>query len=698
MASGKRKERKPFHEEFADKIIAMLKEGTAPWQQPWEKPRQSMAPRNPLSGVTYRGGNRVWLAMSAMANGYDDPRWMTLKQANDAGYRVKKGEHGELVTYWQFTRQEDRLDDEGKPVLDADGKPEKLEVLLDRPMVRTAVVFNAKQIENFPPLPDIDRKYEWEPQEKAENILEKSGAVIKHDQRNQAYYIITKDEIHLPPKTSFDRSDKYYATALHELGHWTRHPSRLDRAKDPGSQESIAREELRAEISSWMLGQDIGIGHDPGQHAAYVDSWIKALRDDPMEILRACRDAEQIRDYVMGLELEREKTLEAPEQEKPMAEEKNLATEKTWLQVAYREKEEAKAHGARWDAAEKSWYAPAGTDLAPLGKFMARNRQPRTMPANPQQEFAEKLAALGLDLQGKLPELDGQLHRVPLLGKNGRGLDGSYCLYGNGRPAGWAQNHVTGVRENLVASGVTLSREERERQEAEMERRREAARHERSLQHDVNAARTQSLWDGFSQADAKSSPYLEQKGVEAFGIRQDQGNLIIPMRNVDGMFRGFQAIAPDGQKSFAKGIEKKGNFHLIGADSIGPEVLICEGYATGASLHMASGKPVAVAFDSGNLAPVAEAIRSRNPDTAITICADNDHALTRDGKPYNPGMEKAELAAAKVNGKVLSPVFTAKEKAQGLTDFNDLHKSRGIAAVKKQLGIRALKKGREIAA
>lgn len=765
-----RAERVPFHVEFSEKIIRMLEEGTAPWQKPWH-PAQNMAPRNPLSGTVYRGGNRVWLSLVEMAEGYDDPRWMTLKQANDAGYRVKKGEHGATVAYWQFTKELDRLDDAGNPVLGADGKPERETVELERPILRCARVFNATQIENFPPLPKIERKFEWEPHEKAEAILEKSGAVIKNDQRDRAYYTIVDDEIHLPPKTAFDQAGKYYATALHELGHWTRHPSRLDRESGPYGSVASAKEELRAEISSWMVGQDIGIGHDPGQHAAYVQSWIQALREDPLEILRACRDAEKIRDYVLGLEHQKEKELplekrmeffireallhmeykvafadivqearQALESGSPeamrnafanvfqavksehltgprqlasrgeailkelntrgMAEEQNRslshepapAKEKTWLNVPYREKEAAKALGARWDKQEKRWYAPEGADLAPLRRFMEPRRQPEAgVTLDPREEFAAKLADLGLDLKGSLPELDGRMHRVPLLGKNGRGQDGAYCLHGDGVPAGWAQNHVTGEKVKLVATGVALSPEERERQQREREARLQAAAAERARQQDVAARRCQGMWAGFNEV--VSHPYLTVKGVEPYGLKVDQiqNNLIIPLRTVEGELRGFQAISPDGQKAFAFGVQKRGNFHLIsvpGQELGKGEILLCEGYATGASLHMASGRPVAVAFDSGNLMPVAEALRAKYPQAALTICADNDHAVMRDGKPYNVGHEKARLAAEKVAAKVLLPKLTAKEKAQGLTDFNDLHKSRGLAEVKKQLGIR----------
>ena len=489
----------------------------------------------------------------------------------------------------------------------------------------------------------------------------------------------------------------------------------MNRVFGPFGTHAYAKEELRAEISSWMIGQDIGVGHDPGQHVAYVKSWVHILEDDPLEIMRACRDAEHIRDYVLGLEMnkefskERQAERDAPDVGMAAPSDgpaQDPALAKTYLHVAYKDKEAAKALGARWDGKQKQWYAPEGTDLAPLRRFMTPLEQAfagarGTTPVenlSPQEEFARKLADMGLDLKGRLPELDGKIHRVPLLSKNGQGMDGSYCLHGDGIPAGWAQNHVTGEKVKLVATGVVLSPAERERQQRERAARLQAAEAERARAHDAAAQRCKVMWDSFSPA--ASSPYLEKKGVEAFGLKEDQGNLIIPLRNIDGELRGFQAIAPDGQKAFATGMEKKGNFHLIGADGKNlsqGEIVLCEGYATGASLHMATGKPVAVAFDSGNLIPVAEAIRAKYPNAAITICADNDHAMKRDGKPYNVGVEKARLAAQKVNGKVKVPTFTDKEKAQGLTDFNDLHQARGLEAVQRQTGLeRGRDQGKEL--
>ena len=144
-------------------------------------------------------------------------------------------------------------------------------------------------------------------------------------------------------------------------------------------------------------------------------------------------------------------------------------------------------------------------------------------------------------------------------------------------------------------------------------------------------------------------------------------------------------------------MEKNGNFQLITGENSNSEkdlgqgeIILSEGYATGASLHMATGKPVAVAFDAGNLEPVAIKLREKFPNAAITICADNDHQHTRrtpEGpEPWNKGVEMAEKAAQAVGGKVVVPTFTKEEKERGLTDFNDLHQSRGLDAVRKQVG------------
>ncbi len=777
-----------FHRKFAERVIAMLKEGTAPWQKPWEPARHS--PHfNPVTGTVYRGINRIITLMS----GYDDPRWMTYQQARAAGYQVRRGEKGTHIAHYKWTLEKDRLDENGRPALDADGNPEKEIIRLQRPIVSIYSVFNAAQIDGVPPL-SREPGYAWNPHERAEKMLEASRAVIRHDQADRAFYRPFTDEIHLPPKERFDAPDKYYATALHELGHWTGHKSRLDRTGGAFGTEAYAREELRAEIASWMLGEEIGVGHDPGDHAAYLQSWIKALEDDPSEIVRACRDAEDIMGYLFELEKEHEIALEAapesrqatsdrtpepepalsPDAAPPEAEpvaaravpepapvardraekakiwldvpyrEKNqakrqgaqwdnierrwyalegadmaglaawlpkdlakearpdmpskIATEKTWLAVPYDEKNQAKRLGARWDGKAQSWYAPAGTELSGLERWLPERNRDVAPPSprstlSPEEEFRDKLTELGLDMQGQLPIMDGKPHRVPVLSKNGRGRDGCYCLYGDGRPAGWAQNHVTGVYTKLVATGARLSPEELARQRATFAAKK--AERERALREQHEKAAQNALFiyedtDFDTRWATKEHPYLAAKGIPPLGdVREHDGKLLIPIHSVGGTFRGLQTISETGEKRFTPGMEKRGGFCLLDSDEnrvlLGGEIILCEGYATGVSLALATEKPVAVAFDAGNLEAVAEALREKFPKVAITICADNDYATQRDGKPWNPGVEKAKAAAQKVGGKVVVPSFNPAEKMQRLTDFNDLHKSRGLGAVRRQV-------------
>ena len=290
--------KKTFPEKVAEKLIEALKQGTAPWQKPWQ-PGESNAfiPHNPTTGQRYRGINMIQL----MAQERDDPRWMTYNQAKDIGAQVRRGEHGTQVQYWKFTEQQDKTDENGKPVLDKDGQPVKEEVRLERPKVFSATVFNASQIDGLPPLQR--REQAWDANERAEGILNASGADIRHGGQDKAFYRPSSDSIHLPDKAQFPEASGYYATALHELGHWTGHPSRLARdLSHPFGSEGYAKEELRAEIASMIVGDDLGIGHDPSQHAAYVGSWIKALQDDPMEVFRAASDAEKIHGYLQTLE------------------------------------------------------------------------------------------------------------------------------------------------------------------------------------------------------------------------------------------------------------------------------------------------------------------------------------------------------------------------------------------------------------
>ncbi len=218
-----------------------------------------------------------------------------------------------------------------------------------------------------------------------------------------------------------------------------------------------------------------------------------------------------------------------------------------------------------------------------------------------------------------------------------------------------------------------LNKEERKRlkllQWEQMEKRRLAK------QAEQNAARERActIWDN-SHSASDTHPYLTKKQVGAYGIRQQDNRLVIPMCDIDGILHSVQTINPDGEKRFLKGGRKKGLFCLIG-DAITDQqgVYLCEGYATGASLYEFYRLPVLVAFDAGNLLSVAKAYRMRYRDIPLTVCADNDRKT-----PGNPGLTKArEVSATVLNVGLIVPEFPNHAPIE-LSDFNDLVNFHGM--------------------
>ncbi|MEN0053578.1 MAG: zincin-like metallopeptidase domain-containing protein [Mucilaginibacter sp.] len=308
-------ETKKMYELVAEKIIEQLKKGTAPWQKPWNSAGTDYSmPYNAVTGNPYKGLNALYLHLFSP---YQDPRWATFKQAESEGWQVQKGAKGFMINFVKTHDLRTKLDEHKRPVVDGEGKPIKIKVELANPIVTKAWVFNAEQIKGIPPLPvrevaDIEL---WEKVARAEAIIKASGAKIDHVAGDRAFYAPLFDKINMPERPQFETADRYYSTLLHELGHWTGHHSRLDRDLVNGfGTPDYAREELRAEIASMILGNELKIGHDPQQHIAYVDNWIKVLTDTPYEIHAAAADAQRIFDYVMDFERKIDKKQEATKQ------------------------------------------------------------------------------------------------------------------------------------------------------------------------------------------------------------------------------------------------------------------------------------------------------------------------------------------------------------------------------------------------
>jgi len=213
-----------------------------------------------------------------------------------------------------------------------------------------------------------------------------------------------------------------------------------------------------------------------------------------------------------------------------------------------------------------------------------------------------------------------------------------------------------------------LARERTERQQAEQVRQQAA--------HDQAAIEAAALWAQASETG--DSPYLTRKGVQPFGVRfAADGWLLVPVRDASGTLANVQRIDPFGTKLFLKGGRKSGLWHWCGDPAGAAVLLICEGYATGASTHEATGRPVAVAFDAGNLAHVAKALRSQYPQALILVCGDDDlQTSARTGN--NPGRDRATAAARAVRGIAVFP----ENLPDGGSDFNDQHQAHDLDAVR----------------
>jgi len=211
-------------------------------------------------------------------------------------------------------------------------------------------------------------------------------------------------------------------------------------------------------------------------------------------------------------------------------------------------------------------------------------------------------------------------------------------------------------------------------QQSEIRAKREAESEAKHQQAEINVN------EKWSKIDVvKHHPYLVDKGVRSYDLRQEKGSLLIPLFNVDGEMVNIQSINAKGEKRFTKGAKKKGCFYLLG--DVTDTIIFCEGYSTGASIFEATKIAVAICFDAGNLMSVALDLSTNHPNAKILICGDDDRH-----NEVNTGRIKACETATHVGGSVVFPVFEDNVKGNP-TDFNDLHKLRGLSEVKKQIYI-----------
>lgn len=242
--------------------------------------------------------------------------------------------------------------------------------------------------------------------------------------------------------------------------------------------------------------------------------------------------------------------------------------------------------------------------------------------------------------------------------------DGIGGVFGDWRE-GWQETWQAPRDKPLTTS----ERESFRRHAKEAAQQREA---EADAERAAAARRAADIWDAAASAPV-DHPYLSAKGVKPHGLRSHEGSLVVPVRSGTDL-HSLQFIAIDGSKRFLSGGRVAGGYYSIGKPN--GALCIAEGFATAASIYEATGLAVAVAFNAGNLLPVAAAMREKFPALRIILCADDDA-----GTEGNPGMIRARAAAAAVGGLLAVPDFGANRLA-GVSDFNDLAKCSGAAAVR----------------
>ena len=294
-AQGAETSRPDLYRQVTDEIIAALAQGVRPWVRPWSTGHLETRVRRPLRacGQGYRGINVLMLWLAGSARGYHSPFWLTFKQALELGGHVRKGERGSPVCYYDtFTREK----------AGDDGTTHEEQI----PFLKHYTVFNAEQCDGLPahltppPIPAVEPESMAGRIETVDRFIAHLGADIGHG-GNRACYALYADRISMPPFPAFASPDRYYSTLLHELIHWTRHPSRLDRdcGRKRWGDAGYAREELVAELGSAFLCADLAVSlSERDDHASYIASWLEVLANDKRAIFHAAALAERAAAYL----------------------------------------------------------------------------------------------------------------------------------------------------------------------------------------------------------------------------------------------------------------------------------------------------------------------------------------------------------------------------------------------------------------
>lgn len=299
--------RADIYARITDRIVADLEKGVRPWVQPWSARNMSGRVSRPLrhNGQPYSGLNVLLLWSESVASGFMSATWMTLRQANELGAHVRKGETGATVVYAsRFTKTEK--------------EPGGGEVERDIPFFKAYTVFNGDQIEGLPDHYYLSPEPVAKPLERiehADRFFDNTGAEVRYG-GDKAYYSPASDHIQLPQPKQFRDMASFVATRAHETLHWTSGPGRLNRdlSRYHKDRRERAFEEMLVELGSAMLCADLGIVPElepRPDHAAYIHSWAAILGSDKRAIFQAAAHAQRAVAYLHDLQPQAEAELEA---------------------------------------------------------------------------------------------------------------------------------------------------------------------------------------------------------------------------------------------------------------------------------------------------------------------------------------------------------------------------------------------------
>lgn len=275
-----------IYEMVTARIIEQMEQGIIPWQKPWTGRRGGAYSRS--TGKAYSLLNQFLLAKPG--------EYLTFKQAQEAGGHIRKGEKGSIVVFWKQV-----------PITETNDEGETVTRTI--PVLRYYTVFHIDQCEGIEPKWTDETRAEVEADETAEDLihdyLDATGVDLYNVRSDRAFYSPASDCIQLPLMEQFTNTAEYYSTAFHEMVHSTGHASRLNRLNKTAAfgSEDYGREELVAEIGAAQLVNVCGLETTGSfkNSVAYLQSWIRAIKDDPRMIVTAASKAEKAVDFILSV-------------------------------------------------------------------------------------------------------------------------------------------------------------------------------------------------------------------------------------------------------------------------------------------------------------------------------------------------------------------------------------------------------------